>query len=128
MGRRRRGGGEALGCASVTIDRRALTLLEPFQTSVDEIESQKREVEKALKAKTDLLDELRDRLTWSICLFEAIYRLADLGFHADRLRLTVSSRPRSEAAAEDSGDGQEADTGDTEPAAFSGWSDSASDG
>ncbi|MCP3962882.1 MAG: hypothetical protein GY719_34010 [bacterium] len=77
-------------------------LLEPFQTSLDEIESQKREVEKALKAKTDLLEELRDRLTWSIRLFEAIYRLADLGFHADRLRLTVSSRPRPEAAAEES--------------------------
>ena len=33
--------------------------------------------------------DLRDRLTWSIRLFEAIYRLADLGFHAERLRLVA---------------------------------------
>ena len=80
-------------------------LLVPFETSLDDIESQKRELEKALKAKSDLLAELRDSLTWSIRFFEAIYRLADLGFHADRLRLTVASRPSSGEANEGSSDG-----------------------
>ena len=72
-----------------------LELLEPFQASLDEIESQKREVEKAQKEKVELLAKVGERLTWSIRLFEAVYQLADLGFQAERLRLTVSSRPRA---------------------------------
>ena len=103
-------------------------LLEPFQTSLDDIESQKREVEKAVKAKTDLLDELRGHLTWSIRLFEAIYQLADLGFHAERLRLTVASRPSGEKKAGESGDGEAGDAGDAEEEASSEASDSAADG
>ena len=90
-------------------------LVTPFQTSLDEIESQKREVEKAQKEKTDLLEEVGDRLTWSIRLFEAIYRLADLGFHAERLRLSMSSRPSTGEEAEESSEGEESLAGE-EPA------------
>ncbi len=64
----------------------------------------------AQKAKTDLLEQLSERLTWSIRFFEAIYRLADLGFHADRLRLTVSSRPSAGNAAGESGEGEGSQT------------------
>ena len=86
--------------------------LEPFQASLDEIESQKREVEKAQKAKTDLLEQLNNRLTWSIRFFEAVYQLADLGFHADRLRVTANSRsttgePAGEPGEEGDTDGEE---------------------
>ncbi len=104
-----------------------LELLEPFQDALDTIESQKREVEKAQKAKLDLLQQFRGRLTWSIRLFEAIYQLADLGYHAKRLRLTVSSRPNTEAA-DGSGDDSTSDGGEpvTEPAESSEESDSAS--
>ena len=81
-------------------------ILGPFETALDAIESQKREVEKALKAKTEMLAELNDRLTQSIRLFEATYRLADLGFHADRLRLTVAARPSTGQGAEPDGGGE----------------------
>ncbi len=101
-------------------------LLEPFELTLDAIESQKREVEKALKEKTEKLDELRDRLTWSIRLFEAIYQLADLGFHADRLRLRVSSRSNADEA-EEASDDEPADTGGGEPPASSEASGSVSD-
>ena len=84
--------------------------LEVFQTSLDEIESQKREVEKAQKARTELLEDLGDRLNWSIRLFEAIYRLAGLGFHADRLQVTIASRPSTDEAAAESGEGGESET------------------
>ena len=84
--------------------------LTPFEAALDEIESQKREVEKAQKAKTDLLEQLSDRLNWSIRLFEAIYQLAGLGFHAERLRLTVASRPSSEEPAGDSDGGGASET------------------
>lgn len=84
----------------------------PFRTSLDEIEAQKREVEKAQKAKTDLLAELGDRLTWSIRLFEAIYRLADLGFHADRLRRSTAARASSE---EPEGEPETGAEGETQP-------------
>ncbi len=93
-----------------------LELLEPFQVALDEIESQKREVEKAQKEKTDLLEKVGERLTWSIRLFEAIYRLADLGFHADRLRLTVASRPSAEEKAKAPAGGEESEAGGEEPA------------
>ncbi len=93
-----------------------LDLLEPFQTALDEIESQKREVEKALKEKTDLLAKVGDRLTWSIRLFEAIYRLADLGFHAERLRLTVSSRPSAGETAGAPAGGEAPEAGGEQPA------------
>lgn len=105
-----------------------LELLDPFQTALDEIGSQKREVEKAVKAKTDLLEELRDRLTWSIRLFEAIYQLTGLGFHAERLRLTVSSRPSAEEEADDGSGGEADEAGGAEEDAPSEASDSASDG
>ncbi len=85
--------------------------LAPFQTSLDEIASQEREVEKAQMAKTELLAELGERLTWSIRFFEAVYQLAGLGFHADRLRVTVASRPSPGDAPD--GDGDE--TGGEEP-------------
>lgn len=88
-----------------------LEALGPFEATLDNIESQKREVEKALKAKTDLLEQLNDRLRWSIQLFEAIYRLADLGFHADRLRLTVSSRSKVETLAEEVSASDEPESG-----------------
>ncbi len=88
--------------------------LTPFQAALDEIESQKREVEKAQKAKTDLLAELGDRLTWSIRLFEAIYRLAGLGFHADRLRVTSVSRPSPGEPAGDTDTDGETETEEVE--------------
>ncbi len=75
--------------------------------TIDEIEAQKKVVDIALKAKTELLDELKDRLKWSIRLFEAIYQLAGQGFHAERLRLTVSARPSSDENDEKSKDGGE---------------------
>ena len=84
--------------------------LTPFEAALDEIETQKREVEKAQKAKTDLLEQLSDRLNWSIRLFEAIYQLAGLGFHAERLRLTVASRPSNEEPAGDSDGGGASET------------------
>lgn len=84
-----------------------LEALEPFQLTLDEIESQKREVEKALKAKTDLLELANNHLRWSIRLFEAIYHLAGQGFHAERLRLTVNSRPQAEESADEVGEEQE---------------------
>ncbi len=86
------------------------------RTGRDEIESQKREVEKAQKEKTDLLAKVGDRLTWSIRLFEAIYRLADLGFHAERLRLPVSSRPSAGEAAAAPAGGEVPEAGGEEPA------------
>jgi len=103
-------------------------LLTPFHTALDAIEAQKREVERAQKAKTDLLAELRDRLKWSIHVFEGMYHLAGLGFHADRLRLKVSSRPNAEEKAEESGGGEETGAGSAEPAASSEASDSAAGG
>ncbi len=104
-------------------------LLQPLEAVLDEIEAQKREVEKALKAKLDLLTRLQDRLTWSIRLFEAIYRLADLGFHADRLRLTVASRP-SAGEDEESSSSEAGEAGSVEEASAdaSDASDSASAG
>ncbi len=86
-------------------------LLKPFQAILDDIETQKREVEKAQKVKAELLEEHGSRLTWSIRLFESIYRLAGLGYHAERLRLTVSSRPNTKAA-EASKDGGAASDGE----------------
>ncbi len=71
----------------------------PFQDSLDEIESQKREVEKAQKEKTDLLEGLNERLKWSIRWFEAIYQLAGLGFHADRLRVSFRHGRRQRSGA-----------------------------
>ena len=93
-----------------------LELLDPYQSALDAIESQKREVEKTQKTKVDLLEQLGGRLTWSIRLFEAIYQLADLGFYADRLRLTVSSRPSAGEAAEASGEDKDSEAGSEEPA------------
>ncbi len=85
--------------------------LTPFQASLDEIESQKREVEKAQKEKTDLLEQLNERLKWSIRWFEAIYQLAGLGFHADRLRVSFTTRSSSEPPPATAGDGAGSDGG-----------------
>ena len=98
-------------------------LLVPFKQAIEAVESQKREVEKTQKAKADLLDELRARLTWSIRLFEAIYQLAGLDFHADRLRLKVSARPKAD---EQASDGEQADADGEQPAASSEAPDSTS--
>ncbi len=89
--------------------------LAPFQGALDEIASQKREVEKARKAKTELLEEIGERLTWSIRLFEALYQLAGLGYHAERLRVNVASRPSSGEEAGDSDDGAAPDVDGEEP-------------
>lgn len=86
--------------------------LTPFQASLDEIEFQKREVEKAQKDKTDLLEELHERLKWSIRWFEAIYQLAGLGFHADRLRVSLGTRSSSEPQPAASSDGDAPETGE----------------
>ena len=93
-----------------------LELLEPFHAALDDIESQKRAVEKAQKEKTDLLKQAGERLTWSIRLFESIYRLADLGFHADRLRLTVVSRSQAGEATETPNEGEDSEGASGEPA------------
>ena len=96
-------------------------VLEPFQTILDQIEAQKRQVEKAQKARTELLAQLNERLKWSIHFFEAIYQLAGLGFHADRLRVTFASRPSSdeEPAADGEGEGDdqasESEAGESPP-------------
>jgi len=102
--------------------------LDPFQTALDRIESQKREIEKAVKAKTDLLEKLRDRLTWSIRLFEAIYQLTGLGFHADRLRLTVASRPSTDKEKDEASEDGAAAADGAEEDASADAPDSASDG
>lgn len=87
--------------------------LEPFQEALDAIETQKREVEKAQMARTELLERLNERLKWSIRLFEAVYQLAGLGFHAERLRVTFAARPSSgEEAAAGDGDSAEPDDGE----------------
>jgi hypothetical protein len=96
------------------------TVLQPFETVLDQIDAQKMEVEVALKAKTEMLEVLQERLTWSIRFFEAIYHLAGLGFHAERLR-PKSSRSTSEQE-ETPPDGEEpeepaAETAPTEPSA-----------
>ncbi len=103
-------------------------MLGPYQAALDETESQKREVEKAQKEKGDVLEKVGTRLTWSIRLFEAIYRLADLGFHADRLRLTVTSRPSAGEAADAPADGNDPEAGSEETAESSGAADSTSGG
>ncbi len=87
-------------------------LLNPFAAVLDEIDAQKREVEVALKAKTDLLGELKDRLKWSVRYFEAVYHLAGLGFHAERLLPSRSSR-----SAEKPNDETELNDGETEETA-----------
>ncbi len=103
-------------------------VLVPFETGLDEIEAQKREVEKAVMAKTELLAKLRDRLTWSIRFFEAIYRLTDLGFHADRLRLTVAARPSAEKEESAPEEGEATAASGAEEATPSEASDSPADG
>ena len=54
-----------------------------------------------MQAKRERLDELNERLKWSIRFFEAIYQLAGQGFHAERLRLTVPARPSGDEPADD---------------------------
>ncbi len=60
--------------------------LKPLEARLDEVAAYLRVVEKAQLAKTELLETLQTRLTWATRFFEAIYHLADLGFHAERLR------------------------------------------
>lgn len=82
--------------------------LEPFEKVLDQIVEQKRDVETALKAKTEKLEKAAYRLTWSIRLFEPIYHLAGLGFHAKRLRPPTSSRSAN-------GEPKETPDGETSP-------------
>ena len=92
------------------------SVLEPFETTLAEINAQTMEVEVALKAKTDLLDQLKDRLKWSVRLFEALYHLAGLGFHADRLRPKSSrSRRPDDGEAETPSDGEAEETAANAP-------------
>ena len=92
------------------------TALEPFETTLDEIESQQKAVEVALKAKTEHMNEVKPRLTWLIRFFEAIFHLAGEGFHAERLRIAVSSRSSAdEPQAEDEPSGDEPSGDDVTP-------------
>ena len=76
--------------------------LESFEASLAAIEAQKREVEVALIAKTEHLEQIKDRLKWSTRFFEALYHLSGLGLHAERLRTpTPSSRDDVGQAAPD---------------------------
>ncbi len=68
----------------------------PFKKTLDEIESQKREIERVQVRKTDLLAEVESRLTWSTRFFEAVYHLAGKSSHAERLRRKVGSRASPE--------------------------------
>ncbi len=98
-----------------------LASLEPFEATLDEIGTQQREVEVAVRARTDLLGELKGRLKWSVRLFEALYHLAGQGYHAERL-LPKSSRSTGadEAEPPDGGDSEEtaAETPETAEAAL----------
>ncbi len=90
-----------------------LASLEPFEATLAAVEAQKMEVEMALRAKTDLLEVLRDRLKWSVRFFEALYYLAGQGFHAERLRPPKPSRstePATDGEAEPATDGESEDT------------------
>ena len=69
---------------------------DPFMATLDEIESHKRETERAQVQKTDLLEIVENRLTWSTRFFEAIYHLAGRSSHAARLRRATGSRSSSE--------------------------------
>ncbi len=93
--------------------------LEPFQTSLDEIDSQKREVEKAQMARADLLEKVGERLTWSICFFEAVYQLAGLGYHAERLQVSLSSRSSTGEPPAEGGESTEGGESGESPAAKS---------
>ena len=73
----------------------------PFLKNLDEIESQKREIERAQVRKTDLLEEIENRLTWSTRFFEAAYHLAGKSSHADRLRRKVGTRTSPEETESD---------------------------
>ena len=68
------------------------TCLEPFEAALSVVKAHTRVVESAQRERTEHLDRARDRVTWGIRFFEAVYRLAGLGFHADRLRTPVGSR------------------------------------
>ncbi len=85
--------------------------LAPFEATLDEIGTQERLVELAQGERTEKLAEVKHRLTWSIRLIEAIYRLSGQDFHAERLRLVTSSR----SAAEDPVDEPIDDAGEPAP-------------
>ncbi len=94
------------------------TLLEPFAAVLDEIDAQEMEVEWALRAKNDLLGELKDRLKWSVRFVEALYHLAGFGFHADRLlpKVPRSTEPSNDEA-EPPEDGEAEETEEAEETA-----------
>ena len=92
------------------------TSLEPFEATLDEIAAQKKEAEKVRRVRTELLGRVKPRLKWSGRLFEALYHLAGLGYHADRLRSPVGTRSEEPDPAEDPIDvGEPADAGEAEP-------------
>jgi len=55
--------------------------------------SQKRDGDVALIERDTLYEAVKTRLKWSVRLLEAVYHLAGLGAHAERLRTTFASRP-----------------------------------
>lgn len=66
--------------------------LAALTTSLSAYDAQTREAEVALIARDELYAEVKTRLKWSIRFLEAVYHLAGLGAHAERLRTTFASR------------------------------------
>lgn len=98
------------------------TSLTALTASLDAIDDQKREAEVALVARDALLVEAKTRLKWSIRLVEAIYHLAGLGAHAERLRTTFATRPSEDEPDDDfepvpSGETDASETGVAESSA-----------
>lgn len=86
-------------------------LLSPVEADLDEVDAQKKEVDKALKVKSEAQEEVETRLRWSTQFFEALLYLAGLDFHAERLRIPEGSRtsgdkppPKEPESPEDSPD------------------------
>ena len=76
--------------------------LDGFAAALAAITAQKRRVESTLLAKSEKLAELKSRLRWSTRFFEALFHLAGLGFHAERLRAPARPRPQAESRREGS--------------------------
>lgn len=66
--------------------------LAALTVSLNAYDAQKREAEVALIARDELYAEVKTRLKWSVRFLEAVYHLAGLGAHAERLRTTFASR------------------------------------
>ena len=90
-----------------------------LEATMQELALQKRQTEKALAVKTQVLEAFRKRFTYTSRLFEALYVLAGKEFHSVRLRPPVGQRtgsPEEDLLLPDSenGEGEEAEV--TEPA------------